>query len=301
MSYRGVTAKVVSAALAVTVLVSGLAPGVMETVSARKRSAALVQGFSNLSPIVITDGAQSTPSTVLVSGFQTEVADIDVTLTGLSHGQVNDVDVLLVGPSGQSSLLISDVGSSANNVTLTLDDQASRQVSSTGPLTSGTFQPTNFQAGDPFSPPAPTSPSGSRLGVFNSTDPNGIWTLYIKDDSPGTGGNLTGGWSLRITTANGVPDAAPDSFSVRAGKTLENAGRVLENDIDPDGDPLTAILAGQPTKGKVTLESDGSFTYRAKKKAKGVDSFTYLAQDPGGLSALGTVTIQITKARKKGK
>ena len=57
---------------------------------------------------------------------------------------VNDLDILLVGPQGQSALLVSDVGSSANNVTLTLDDQAAEQIYSAGPMTSGSFQPTNF-------------------------------------------------------------------------------------------------------------------------------------------------------------
>jgi VCBS repeat-containing protein len=295
------TAKMVSAALAVAIVAGGLLPGVADTVSARARSAKLVQGFSTTSPIAITDGGQSAPSQIAVSGFTTEVADVDVTLTNLSHGQVNDVDVLLVGPGGQTALILSDVGSSAPNVTLTLDDQAAGQVSSTGPLTNGTFQPTNFQDGDTFGPPAPTSPpGGSQLGVFNSTDPNGTWTLFIRDDTFGTGGMLSGGWSLRITTANGVPDAAPDSFSVKAGKTLIDGGGVLANDNDADGDLLTAVLTGQPSKGTVDLQADGSFTYRSKKKAKGTDSFTYLAKDSTGLTALETVTVQI-KGRKHKK
>ena len=74
---------------------------------------------------------------------------------------------------------------------------------------------------------------------------------------------------------------------------------MLGNDSDPDGDALTAILAGQPKQGSVSSQPDGSFTYTTKKKAKGTDSFTYLARDPGGLSDLATVDIQIKKAKKK--
>ena len=78
------------------------------------------------------------------------------------------------------------------------------------------------------------------------------------------------------------------------------AAGVLENDSDPDGDALIAILAGGPKKGSLDLESDGSFTYKAKKKARGKDSFTYLAEDASGLNSLTTVDIQV-KAKKHKK
>jgi VCBS repeat-containing protein len=109
------------------------------------------------------------------------------------------------------------------------------------------------------------------------------------------------GWRLSITSANGIPDADPDSNTVRAGLAVTDERGVLRNDGDPDNDPLTAVLAGEPAKGTVSLQPDGSYTYLANKKAKGVDTFTYLATDPRGLSDLETVTIQITKAKKKRK
>lgn len=290
-----------TAVVALAVAGSSLAPGLGERAMARRPSAQLVQGFSNSASIAIPDGNQTGPSSILVSGLDTPVADIDVTLVGLTHGLVNDLDILLIGPQGQSALVVSDVGSSANNVTLTLDDQAPEQLSSVDPFATGVFQPTNFQSSDPFTPPAPASPKGSRLAVFNSTDPNGEWRLIIRDDSLGNTGTLAGGWSLRITSANGVPNAEPDRNTVRAGQAVTDQRGVLDNDDDPDDDPLTAVLAGEPAKGTVTLEPDGSYTYRANKKAKGIDTFTYLAKDPRGLSDLETVTIQITKAKKKHK
>jgi len=194
-------------------------------------------------------------------------------------------------------------------VVLTLDDQAANQLPISDPLTTGAFQPTNYDfatAPDVFdSPPSPVArpQSGSALSVFNGTDPNGTWTLFIDDedaDATPSSGGLDGGWSITITTANGVPKAAPDSFQAQAGKPLSVAGPgVLGNDRDSDGDALTAVLAGQPKQGSVSLQPDGSFTYTATKKAKGTDSFTYLAQDPSGLSDSATVDIQITKAKKK--
>ena len=296
--WRAVT---LASVMALSVAGSSVVPWMSESALARRGAAQLVQGFSNPAAIAISDANQTTPSSILVSGFDTPVADVDVTLFGLSHGQVNGLDIVLLGPQGQSALLASDVGSSANNVTLTLDDQAPDQISSAGPMSTGTFQPTNFQSSDSFTPPGPAAPRGALLAVFNSTDANGEWRLIIHDDSSGNTGTLAGGWSLRITSANGVPNAEPDTVTVRAGKSVTDQGGVLENDDDPDDDPLTAVLAGEPARGTVSLQPDGSYTYRANKKAKGRDSFTYLAKDPGGLSDLETVTIQITKGKKKRK
>lgn len=267
--------------------------------SARKRASPfLVQELSNTAQLQIPDGTQI-GSSIVVSGFETDVADVDVTLRNLNHPHVDTLDLLLLGPGGQTAIILSDTGISANQVTLTLDDQAAMQIPSASALSTGVFQPTNFGGGDTFVLPAPPSPpSGALLGVFNSTDPNGVWTLFARHDTPGFSGSLNGGWSLRITSENGVPTASPDTFTARAGKTLNVPGGVLENDADPDGDPLTASLAGTPRKGKVRLQPDGSFTYKATKKAKGNDTFTYLAVDPGGLSDLETVTIKIKKAKK---
>jgi subtilisin-like proprotein convertase family protein len=267
-----------------------------------------VESFANATPIAIASNAQVAPSTITVSGFETNIADVNVSLNGLTHPAASDLDILLVGPGGQTALLMSDGGGAAAKDSPTFDDQAPSQLPSSDPLVSGPFQPTNYDfigAPDTFAAPAPTNPAhGSTLGVFNGTNPNGTWTLFIReqDNNPPETGSLTGGWSLSITAAKGVPNAAPDTFQAQAGKQLTVAGPgVLGNDRDPDGEALTAVLAGQPKRGTVTLQPDGGFTYKAKKKAKGTDSFTYLAQDATGLQDVETVSIQLKKAKKKGK
>ena len=209
------------------------------------------------------------------------------------------------------ALIMSNAGLGAiNSATFTLDDQAPNQLPSAAPIASGTFQPTNYDfvfGPDTFSsPPAPVAnpPSGAALAIFNGSQANGTWTLYIddEDDDPtDTNGALAGGWSLRIRTQNGVPVANNDRFEALAGQVLTvPAAGVLDNDSDPDGDSLTALVSGQPEQGSLSLQPDGSFTYTPNKKAKGSDSFTYLAQDSDGLNALATVDIQV-KAKKKHK
>jgi VCBS repeat-containing protein len=201
---------------------------------------------------------------------------------------------------------MSDTGDDAQNDSLTFSDEASERLPSTDNLVSGTFQPTDDDytpAPDVFVAPAPTTNAGSSLSVFNGTDGTGVWTLYIREQDaiPVETGSVTG-WSLRIISSNSGPQTQPENFTVKAGQILDvPAAGVLANDSDPDDDSLTARLAGQPRKGSVTVNADGSFSYRSSKKAKGTDSFTYLATDSTGLSAVEKVNIQITKGKKKRK
>lgn len=78
---------------------------------------------------------------------------------------------------------------------------------------------------------------------------------------------------------NQKPIARDDSFGVRAGRTT--ALPVLFNDVDPDGDLLTATLRGdQPELGTVQPIYDGTgFQIVVPDDATGRASFTYRADD----------------------
>lgn len=254
----------------------------------------------------IIDGAGTiaTSSEIVVRGLTGPVLDVDINLIGITHTpeSTQDIDVLLVGPDGKSALILSDVGgnTATQNVTLVLDDQQPDQLPSTTALTSGFFQPTNIGSPDtmnlgngPFTPP-----SGASLGVFNGTNPNGTWRIFVFDDepngSPAPGSGINGGWAVTITTANGAPVAKPDRFQVRSGKTLRVASPgVMRNDRDPEGEALTATVARAPKQGKLTLKPNGAFTYRPKQNATGKDTFTYRVRDESGATTTAKVTIQI--------
>jgi hypothetical protein len=57
---------------------------------------------------------------------------------------------------------------------------------------------------------------------------------------------------------------------------------VLENDNDPEGDPMTAALVATTSEGNLNLRADGGFTYTAN--------------DAGGASNVATVTIGVASA-----
>jgi hypothetical protein len=132
------------------------------------------------------------------------------------------MDVLLVGPSGQPVVLMSDAGSgSANNVTLTISEAAAAALPASG-LVSGTFRPTNLSdsspGGDNFPSPAPAGPYGASLSVFNGQTPNGTWSLYCFDDGPGDLGSFAGGWSLTLTMASGTASFSPAVVGIGSGQ-----------------------------------------------------------------------------------
>src|SRR5207245_1480209 len=68
--------------------------------------------------------------------------------------------------------------------------------------------------------------------------------------------------TVAVNVFNLPPVATDDSYVVNQGTplTIQVPG-VLANDFDSNGDPLAAVLLGNPGHGTVSLNADGSFTY----------------------------------------
>jgi subtilisin-like proprotein convertase family protein len=177
--------------------------------------------FSNANAIIINDSlapptvAAPYPSSISVAELPGQaVTKVTITLYGFTHGFPSDVDILLVGPQGQKSILMANTGGqnkySVTNLSLTFDDDASSTLPIYTQLVSGTFKPTNGYASIgytnlpfefPLPAPAGNSNSATGLSVFKNTDPSGIWKLFIVDDVSGDTGAIPGGWSLTLSVA----------------------------------------------------------------------------------------------------
>jgi uncharacterized repeat protein (TIGR01451 family) len=170
------------------------------------------------------------PSTISVTGTTGTITKVTVTLSGFAHTFPADVDVLLVSPTGQTLLLMSDAGTAnVSGLTLTFDDAAAGSLPASGALSSGTFKPSNYGTGDTFSSPAPAGPYGGALSMFNGLSPNGTWSLYVEDAFSRDSGDITQGWRIHFTTA--VPDCctgftpvADLALGMEAAPTLVNVG-----------------------------------------------------------------------------
>jgi hypothetical protein len=99
------------------------------------------------------------------------------------------------------------------------------------------------------------------------------------------------------TGVNTSPVASIDSYVTVKNKALVVATSlgVLANDLDVDGDPLTAILVNKPKKGTLSLAEDGSFVYTPAKNFVGKVTFTYKANDGTATSDAMTVTLIVAK------
>lgn len=211
------------------------------------------------------------PSSINVVDHNNPVSKVLVRLFDFSHSSPDDVDILLVSPSGRSVMLMSDVGgtNSATNLTLMFDDTAGSSLPDSGPITAGVYRPTNFEPGDSFPAPAPVgAPSARLLASLNGTVANGEWKLFVVDDSGNNVGDISGGWSLFVenrtdvisfagtSVANPYPSEVTVSGVVghitRITVAIQNFSHTSPDDVD--------ILLVAPDGRKVVLMSDAGGT-----------------------------------------
>ena len=150
------------------------------------------QTFANAAAVTIPDQRQRDAVSLVDQRLRPDGHGQKVTasLTGFGHAFTDDVDVLLVGPGGKKMLLLSDAGGGGNvtGLNLTFDDAAASALPDGSSLTSGTWKPSVYEAGtDGFAPPRPGEPYGTALSAFNGTDPNGTWSLFVRDDFSASG------------------------------------------------------------------------------------------------------------------
>jgi LPXTG-site transpeptidase (sortase) family protein len=101
---------------------------------------------------------------------------------------------------------------------------------------------------------------------------------------------------FKVPPVNQPPTANNDSYNTLEDTplTIPIATGVLDNDNDPENDPLSAIEQSPPSDGTLNLSSDGSFDFTPNANYCGSDSFTYLARTALADSNITTVNINIT-------
>ncbi len=242
-------------------------------------------------PVTLPDSASAPapgtpyPSPVSAAG-EGIVTDVNVRISNLSHDFPDDADILLTGPGGQSTLLLSDAGGSApaTSVDLTFDDEAAGPV--TDPLVSGVYRPSDIT--DPFPDllpsPAPAAPFGSTLSVFDNTVGDGVWSLYVVDDDPGGGGQLTR-WQVSIASrspslvvpAPVVPTVTEEPGAVATVTFERFAGGGAGSVAYATGPaPATAGTAGP---GEDFQPASGTLSFAPGETAKTIS--IPIADDPG--------------------
>jgi VCBS repeat-containing protein len=136
--------------------------------------------------------------------------------------------------------------------------------------------------------PAPNASGSAVIGVT------------VQDD----GGTLNGGsdtsathtFTITVVPSNHAPVAFSDAYTLAVDTTLtvtSGVNGLLDNDVDADGNGLTAIYVSGPAHGVLDLHANGSFSYTPNAQFYGQDSFTYKANDGQLDSNEATVTLTI--------
>jgi subtilisin-like proprotein convertase family protein len=267
--------------------------------------------FSNAGSISFPDVGNASPyqSDVAVSGMAGQISAVTATFTNLSHGSVNDIDALLVGPAGQNIVLLSDVGGTDNlvtatNINMTFSDAAAGPVPVSFVLPSGTYKPTNDNSAGPdsFPGPAPAPSANTTLaGAFSGTNPNGTWKLFLLDDTSGDAGSIAGGWSLTITTTVAAA-ATTTAVTSSVNPSQTGSATTFTATVTSAGSPVTAgtvtFTDGATTiGGPATVDGSGQAALTTSALAEGTHQITATYSGTGTfLTSNGTVSQVVDNA-----
>jgi hypothetical protein len=220
-----------------------------------------------------------------VSGLPKGITDVNVTLRSFDHPVQDDVDVVLEGPGGDLVVLMSDVGGQnpAEALNLVFDDEADMEPDNLGELFSGTYRPNNINQGDALPLPFPgaifdTSVADDVLSAFDETDPNGVWSLYVVDDTAAgdqAAGDFSGGWSLQIETVD-MPEA-PTVDQPETSPSTDNDGDVILAGSGED-DTTVDVYEGEDVVGS-NLVVDGEWAVALLGVEDGKHTYTAVATD----------------------
>lgn len=192
--------------------------GTVQPISASVVPQAL-QAFTQASTIVLPAGSPGTtsgngsvyPSQITVSGIPTNNVSVKlVKLGNISHTKPDDMDVVLVSPTGQAVVLMSDAGgvNTLSGTDYTFDDGAPSLMGDNTLNVSGFYKPTNYETTDNFPAPGPgtLTQATPTLATFTG-NMNGTWSLYAVDDATGDFGFI-GNWSITFTITS-LPTFSP--------------------------------------------------------------------------------------------
>ncbi len=213
------------------------------------------------------------------------------------------------------SIEVRDGATGENTPPIAGDD--SFEVVTNQPLTAGLFGNDGDPDGDPIAVVDPATGDSATSPVTIPTtaggtvtiDPDGTFTY-----TPPTGYVGPDSFDYSIVDPSGATDSATVELNVQPDPTPgENdppnagddatigqkndpvSGDLLENDTDPNGDPLTintTPIEG-PTNGTLVINPNGTYTYTPNNDFVGNDSFTYEVCDEDGICDTATVHITI--------
>jgi subtilisin-like proprotein convertase family protein len=232
-------------------------------------------GGTNNSGITINDNAppfnglaSPYPSTINLSGGDGPILDVNVSVT-LTHNNINDVDLALVGPSGAATILMSDACGTGTLSSRTFTfNQGAPSLSSGGPCAAGSYSPTDYAPADNFPAPGPGALTTTNLNTFDGLSADGQWSLYAVDDSSFQAGAISS-WSLNVSTATALivipnqglasPYPSEKTFDTPNGQVIDDLNLTVNGFNHSFPRDVDMMLEG-PTGETVMVMSDACGT-----------------------------------------
>ena len=233
-----------------------------------------------------TNAAQTT----IASSLSNQVYTVTVTQAGCSSSANITVLGLGVAPCNGFPLALPDNNSTRVNVSvtgnvLTNDRDSNTPTSATNPTVitnprgSVVLNPTTGN----YTYTPPLDFSGVDSFRYRICDAQGLcsdaWT-YINVVQP--------------TVTNQGPVASSDYNQTTPGTTV--SGNLAANDYDLEGGALTynPTAVNGPSRGSVSINSNGTYNYTPTPGFTGIDRFTYRVCDPQNVCTNAVVTINVT-------
>ena len=232
--------------------------------------------YTNTTPTGLFDNTFVT-SIINISGLNGQlITGVSMTVLGLEHNWLRDLDILLVAPDGRNLMVMSDMMGTDDavyaDVTFSDDGIVTLPTGSTATdLETGTYLPlaidntetlADYGLGAGILNHASGNGVISFASAFTNAAANGAWTLYLSDDSTIDGGSAAG-WSLTVETDGNLVtvdgSASGDAILFNAtsatGGTYQVTGQNQVGYADVEGFIINALDGND-----IVIASDGNDT-----------------------------------------
>ncbi|MEE8603270.1 Ig-like domain-containing protein, partial [Euzebya tangerina] len=216
------------------------------------------------------------PTFVGTAEFTYTIADTTGTDTGTDTAVVRIVVPNAIPTAGDDTADVPGTGTSILDVLGNDSDPNGSPLTVTG--TQGGQGTVTVNPDGTLSYTPPPGFKGTDTITYTVTDPDG--------------GTATA--TVTVTVANEPPVAVDDDAETDPATPVDIP--VLDNDSDPNDDPISVSTVGTPANGSAVAGGDGTITYTPTAGFKGTDTFEYSIIDGDGGTDTATVTVVVPNA-----